>query len=235
MINLVKKALQSLFPNDNDWRDKFTGAPLEKYIDGLSGQFNRDLEMVNKLHYALDPAKTAFVDELDAEFFNATGDLTEPERRGRLDARFQLMAETKLRLKIMQDVLAASGFPDVVIRTLGWNGVPETPADFFTASGFAYYGDENAELGVVEVEYGATGGVGTYLITNGGSVKYVESGPDAITKLESDPWYFGAYYVVEATGGAQLQIPSRLYETFFDLLFKVKPGSMHGILKADFI
>lgn len=239
-MSLMKKVLQAILPNGNTpggpWDDKYNGADLEKFITGLSGQYERDRATVNKLKYILDPAKTTFITELESEFLLPDGDLTESERRGRIDGRFQLMAETKLRKSIMEFVFELSGFTGVTFRTLGWNGVHETPFDFFDDTGSAYYGNNDTAYGANEMIYGAVTAVGgAFLITNGGSVEFAEQGYNAILKLHSEDWYHGSYFVVEDPNGDFLQIPQRLYDTFWDLLFLVKPAGMHGILRAVFV
>lgn len=240
MINIVKRALQAMLPDDGElngpWSDKYNGADLEKYIEGLSGQWTRDLENVNRIRYALDPYKTDALDELDFEFFNAPGELTETERRGRIDGRFQLMVETKLRLEIMERIFSLAGFTGVTFRTLGWNGVSETPQGFFGDVGQAFYGNKESAYGAKGMVYGATRATGdAYLITNGGSVVYAQNGAQAIVDLKTESWYYGAYFVCEGPSGTVLQIQQRLYETFWDLLYLVKPAKMHGILRAEFI
>lgn len=240
MITLVKRAIQAILPSGDEpngpWDDKYNGADLEKFIDGISEQYGRDLSTVNKLRYALDPYKTEFLDELDFEFFNASGELTEAERRGRIDGRFQLMVETKLRLDVMENIFHLAGFSDVRFRTLGWDGVAETPFDFFETVGQAFYGANPAIYGDNNTIFGATSSVGgAYLVTNGGSIDYADQGYKAFVQLRSENWYHGAYFICESNIGDPLVIPQRLYETFWDLLFLVKPAKMHGILRAVFV
>lgn len=229
-----------MFPEDGDlngpWSDKYNGADLEKYLEGMAGQFNRDLETVNKLRNILDPYKTEFLDELDFEFFTAPGELTETERRGRVDGRLQLMVDTKLRVGTMERIFSLAGFDQVRFRTLGANGVAEVPREFFTDSAEAYFGNQTSAFGAREMIFGATKAVGgAFLITNGGSVTYADRGNKAIQKIRSEAWYHGAYFVCEGPSGTVLQIPQRLYETFWDLLYLVKPAKMHGLLRAEFI
>lgn len=237
-MNLFKKAFQALLPGgslNGPWDDKYNNADLEKYIDGMSRQFERDKKMANKVRNALDPYKTEFLDELDTEFFSASGDLTDDERRGRIDGRWQMMVETKLRLELMERIVHLAGFSDVRFRTLGWNGVPETPFDFFSSVGLAFYGNNEAIYGSNDMIFGSVSASGgAYLITNGGSVQYADSGARAVAKLKSENWYYGAYFVCESNIGDPLIIPGRLYETFWDLLYLVKPAKMHGILRAVF-
>jgi hypothetical protein len=239
-MNLMKKALQALLPNGKEpggpWDDKFNGADLEKFITGLSMQYERDRLMVDKLRYVLDPSRTEFIPELEAEFTLPPGELTDDERRGRIDGRFQLMAETKLRLAVMEFIFELSGFSGVTFRTLGWNGTPETSFDFFDNVGSAYYGANAAIYGSNDMVYGAVATTGgAFLVTNGGSVEYAYRGEQAYNRLRSEYWYHGAYFICEGTGGVELEIPERFYETFWDLLYLVKPASMHGILRASFI
>lgn len=238
-MNLFKKALQALLPDgslNGPWDDKYNGSDLEKYIEGLSGQFNRDRDQADEVRYALDPYKTEFLDELDDEFFSTSGGLTEAERRGRIDGRFQMMVDTKLRLELMERIVHLAGFTDVRFRTLGWDGAPEVPADFFEREGETFYGSNSAIFGNKDTIFGATSATGgSFLITNGGSIRYADQGYNAAVQLQSEPWYHGAYFICESNIGDPLIIPNRLYETFWDLLYLVKPAKMHGILRAVFV
>lgn len=231
---VIKKFFKLLFPEGGFWIEKWFGE-LGKTMDGFSGQFYRDFQQLEKLRNVFIPSKTQFIPELEREFLTPAGDLTGDERRGRVDARFELMFQSKLRLELMENILAVSGFPDTVIRTLGSNGINESPFDFFTTTGLAYWGAEELIWGAEEFIWGNVQAAGeNFLITNGGSIEYDESGYEAAAQLEPNPDYWGKYFIVEGVASAKLSIPVRLRETFFDLLYLLKPSGMHGILRADF-
>jgi hypothetical protein len=232
----IKCVFKMMFPDGgNIWEEKNNGGDLEKKIDGFSGQFKRDADQITNFYNMMDPSKTVFLDEWDQEFDNAIGALTDPERRGRFDARMRMLFFTKSRLADMEETLRLSGFDDVSIRTLGWFGLNESPYDFYPDSGFAFWGADEAIYGADDFIYNNSEVTGNaFLITNGGSTEYVAGGPDAIIQLEQNPDYWGAYFVIEEDGQGVLSIPERLRETFFDLLYLLKPAQMHGILRAEF-
>jgi hypothetical protein len=233
----IKLLFRLIFPFGGSlsfWMDKQAG-PIQETIDGFSGQFWRDFQKIRKLRDVFRPYVSDFIPELEYEFFTGPGELTGAERRGRIDARFELMFDTKLRIELIEDILEVSGFPGVVIRTLGSNGTNESPYDFFTTTGLAYWGAEEAIWGAEEFIYGNVQTSGeNFLITNGGSIEYSSTGYEAQSQLQPNPDYWGAYFIIEGAAGARLSIPERLRETFYDLLYLLKPSKMHGILRADF-
>lgn len=236
VVARVKRCFKLLFPDGrNLWDDKTNGSDMEKTIDGFALQFAREYQKCYDLQHALIPSKTKFLDELDFEFFSVDGGLTEDERRTRLDMRWRMMFQSKNRLALMNEVLQKSGYPDVVVRTLGSNGTNESPYDFFNAAGFAYWGNEDLNWGQEEFIYNNTEVIGgALLVTNGGSIDWWYDGHEAIVQLEQDSDYWGAYFIVEGAGGAVLSIPEDKKNNFFDLLYLVKPADMHGIVRAEF-
>lgn len=231
--NLVTATLKALYPDGgNIWRGKLSG-DLSDTIEGMSVSFFRDAQNIEKIRDALRPDKTVFVDELDDEFVNMAGDLTEAERRGRIRQRFEMMFSSESRIALIQDTLAASGFPDVVVRTLGWYGAPESPYKFFPNSGSARWGA--IRWGQNIFRWGATEIVGNaYLMINGGSIEYVEDPAVAPLQIEPEYEYWTEYLVVEGEAESILNIPIGRKEVFFELLYMLKPGHNHIILNAQF-
>lgn len=230
---LFALVMKLVYPDGGDmWIQKFTG-DLSDTIDGYSVNFHRDYEQIKKLQYALSPDRTEFLDENDAEFSNATGDLTDEQRRGRLKARWKLMFTGKSRIYSMEEILHVSGFSDAKIRTLGWHGEPETPYTFFPGSLTARWG--RPRWGETGFRWGRIAiGENDFLLTNGGSVEYVNPDAEAIARLQDDPNYWADYIVVESDDRTRLEIDSELRETFFDLLYMIKPTDSHIILRAEF-
>jgi hypothetical protein len=234
--SLIQRAFKLVFPKGWIWKDKTNGGDLEKKIDGFSGQFARDGDQLSSLAEAMSPDYTDFLPEWDEEFFQAPGDLTEEERRSRFSSRINLFFNTESRLETMEDIFHNSGFPGLVIRTLGWYGVNESPYDFFPDTGFGFYGADEAIYGATDMIYNNTQVVGNaILVTNGGSIEYALSGPNAIVQLQQDSDFWGAYFVIEGAAGATYEIDERLKETFFDILYILKPVRLHGILNVKFV
>jgi hypothetical protein len=231
----IRRLFKLLLPSGGFWIEKWWGE-LGKTVDGFAGEFWRNYQRIEKIRDIFIPAKSDFIPELEKEFFTAIGDLTTEERRGQIYARFQLIVENKTRIEAMQDILRASGFDGVVIRTLGSNGTNESPYDFFSDTGIAYWGAEEAIWGSEEFLYGATQVAGeSELITNGGSIEYSTSGSGAIIELEPNPDYWGGYFIIEGQAGAKIDVPIGQRDVFFDLLYLLKPSKMHGILRANYI
>ncbi len=116
----------------------------------------------------------------------------------------------------------------------------ENPSDeIWNATGACisggYYGADEAIYNDDEMIYNNTQVVGNaLLLTNGGSINYYSDGNEAVVKLEQNPDYWGSYFVIESEDQAILEVPESLKETFFDLLYTLKPGDMHGILRVEF-
>lgn len=235
-IERVKRSLKLFFPNGDIWKDKENGGELEKTLDGFAKEFGRIFYKIYNLQYALLPQHTEYLDELDDEFFSANSSLTEQQRRDRLDMRWKLFFESKNRIALMEEVFHVSGYPTVKIRTLGSNGINESPFDFFDTSGLAYWGNEELIWGRDDFIYGQTEtGGGALLITNGGSINYYEDGIEALVQLEQDSDYWLMYLIVEDESGDELEIAETLKENFFDLLYLMKPAEMHLIVRASFV
>lgn len=239
-MNRSLRLLQLLLPDGPSgsfWEDKvIKGTDLYNYLLGFSKQYELDSLLIKKMREALSPFKTTFIKEWNQEFKNINADLTTEEERGRLLGRWELLFNNQLRFKLMTDILSQSGFDDILIRTLGSLGVAESPFDYFTDSGFAYWGSEQAIWGDEEFIYGNTEVVGdAFLLTNGGSTRYVENGPDAIVQIPQEADYWGDYFIVESTSNDPLEIEQRQYENFFDLLYLIKPASMHGIIRVNIV
>jgi len=236
ILKKIQRAFKLIFPSGWIWADKNNGSFFEKEINGMSKQFNRDFEKVENLSESLSPHNTKFLNEWDREFFNIKGDLTESEQRGRLDGRWDMMFFNKSRTVNIESTLRLAGIDSAIVRTLGSGGSNESPYDFFPASGFSFFGASSANFGATDMKFGNTGVVGNaLLLTNGGSIEYTVDDMDALVELQQNPHFWGAYFVVEGESNTVLEIPERLRETFFDILFLLKPAQMHGILNVKFI
>jgi len=218
----------------NIWIEKFKG-DLSETLDGYSVQFFRDYEQIKKLQYSLSPDRTELLDENDAEFQNPTGVLTDEQRRGRLKARWRLLFAGENRIATMEDVLHVSGFPDAKVRTLGWYSSAESPFDFFPNAATSMWGS-GTQWGAPPFIWGKIAiAENDFLLTNGGSVQYVDPAFEALAKLEEDPDFWADYIIVEKDDRTRLQIDNELRETFFDLLYLLKPVDSHIILRAEFV
>lgn len=234
-LERVERCLKLLLPEGYLWWDKANGGDMESTVDGFAGEYKRIIDNAKRLAYFYMPYITDWLSELEYVLGLPAEDLTETERRERADSRMQLLFTDKGRLQLYETIMQTAGFGDVVVRTLGAYGVAESPYDFFTNIGSAFFGQEGTEFGNLDSIYNNTEvGGGAYLVTNGGSINYFEDPDNALVRLEQNPEYWPYYLVVEGPEGAQLQVPRRRFETFFDLIYIWKPADMHVILNVEF-
>lgn len=235
-IERVQKCLKLLFPNGYIWADKANGGDLETTLNGYAWEFKRVLDTAESISKFFLPYATAFFQELEFMFALPPENISTVDRQGRIDGRFRMLFAPKGRLALYETVLHSAGFSGAVVRTLGSYGTAESPFDFFTGTGFAFYGNEEAIFGDEESIFNNTGTpVGdAYLLTNGRSAHYFEDPENAFVSLEQNSNYWPSYLVVEGPSNTKLSVPMSNRETFFDSVYGWKPADMHVILNIEF-
>ena len=228
---LMLKSLQSLFPDGSIWSGKCEN-DFEKFLLGLSAEFERARQNGKSIVSDFFPDTTAMLDEWEEIFSLPEAQLTDTQRQQRLSMMWFLLFNGCIQSTSMEEVFEKTGIK-ANVRVLQPN---ENPLVYIADNGFLQYGLYGGKTwGSANARWGSlNSNIQNILLVNGENILFtVSEGFKYVIPADSNYW--GCIFIIETPDNNPIEIPIALRETILTMCYRIKPLHMWGILRAKFI